>query len=776
MNKSDYISIIKKKIRIKDLYPKDRGELISTSQGWKALSPFSNEKTPSFNISDHPNGDKWYCFSTSQGGDVLSYYELLNKVDFRTAYFDLCRMAGIEVTNPSSLYFAEDGLFSLESQLIHTHSFFDKRAIKPEVLKKYGVGYIKDIRDLKLSTKVIEKWDLFDIRDSIFYCVKDRSGVSVGYYYRPLSNKKIKYMSNSSLHVWGLNMLSNKSRQAIVVEGQNDVLKLSQGGIPNVLCSSGTVFNSDTLQIMNSHGITKVIYIPDNDSAGDNMIKRIIDQYGTFDTHGITVYYAKINSQSVKNPVDHIDIDKDFYINPPISSPLVTYFNQIGGSNWDKLKEIINNKPFLKPSEIQITLKDQIGGIVDLNSFKYNLYDAKSEFVVISNILSDKFIRESLLVELTPEHFDNFENKRVFSFISDKNNKDCTIDTIKNMFNIDYNQPDLEAHEIYKLRLDEYKNKREISNTIYEFLPRISDINTGSNDVASLMITELNQKISNNDNKSKSGTMAVIGALEMINSDDFTGIQYDDSFPKINSITRGLPRGRLIVFGGQSGSGKTTFATQIVDSISVKNKYRTLFFTGEMYPEEMALKQMSCSLRINMNDILNKKVEITKDQIEEMIGNRIHYAPLPLMENYKQTVEKYFYMYDKFDLVIVDYVQLFKTIIGSKLPRHQQLSGFTEVLKNTAMGMDIPILAMVQLNKESINKKMAEITDIAGAYDMVADADIGMTITRNRNPESMNSLSDGNAIILLDKVRYNTDKSRVNVLFDGSTSSIREVG
>lgn len=754
---------IKKKIKLKSIF---EGEIIEVAKGWKALSPFTKETNPSFKVTETEEGDIWYCFSTRQGGDIFDYYEKIYHVDKKIAFYELAKKAGIKVTNIYSEIYSNDELIELESKLIKDHAFFIKKGISKEILDKYGAGYIEDVSKLNIKSDIVLKYNLAGIKDSIIYLVKNALGKNVGYYCRPLSGGQNKYISYSTLQVYGLHQLNNKSDFVIIVEGQNDVLKLRTEGIDNVLAISGTTFNQRIFDEFRKSNIQKVVFIPDSDNGGFNFLNNIINNYGTFDTYGISVTYAIIPEQNY-DPDEYIIKNKDFFINIPEVNPINSYFDLCTGSDIDKLKKILNNKPFLKSYEIQLALKNKFGGLIDINTIHNDLYNKEYEEIFLSNVLTNKIILNKAKIKIPVDTIVIY--KQIYKFILE--NESTSADTIKNHFNLEFNKMDIDGHCIYEEKLLKLKEKRDIYKILNSYSSSILSENISTNNMISSMVHELNISYQNNNHNATSIETAINEMINDINNDKFDGLDIGLKFPQLNCLMRGLLRGKLIEVCGASGHGKTTLACNLVDCVSVKQKYKTLFLSGEMTPKEMALKQLSISSNIPTEDIISRKSNLTPEILKPILDSRLFFDTLPILEETTAFLERQILLHGHLDLLVWDYLQLTLSITNE--PRHIQLAKLTRLLKQFAQKYDIPVVAIAQLNRESSNKDVAEMVDIGGSYGMVADADIGMTIKRKK--DKSNTLSDGNAEINLDKSRYTKDKIIIPVYFKGATSTIYEV-
>ncbi len=88
------VELIKDRLDIVDIIG-EKVQLKKTGRSFKGLCPFHQEKTPSFVV--FPDSQHFHCFGCGKSGDLFTYYELSEKVDFREALTELAQRAGVEV-------------------------------------------------------------------------------------------------------------------------------------------------------------------------------------------------------------------------------------------------------------------------------------------------------------------------------------------------------------------------------------------------------------------------------------------------------------------------------------------------------------------------------------------------------------------------------------------------------------------------------------------------------------------------------------------------------
>jgi len=292
---------------------------------WKACCPFHHEKTPSFMI--HPERQFWHCFGCGKGGDIFSFVQEIEGLDFSEALKLLADRAGVKIDtyrseidksqknrileiNQKAAYFFNHLLTEMP-QAKDARDYLERRALKSETIADWEVGFITEqwdlltqyllkkgvgVDDLVASGLTIKKegagagrgyYDRF--RGRIMFPIKDVHGNIVGFTGRQLvENPEAggKYVNSpqtivfdKSRVLYGLDKakMEIKSKDLVViVEGQMDVIACHQAGMKNVVAASGTALTPEQIRLIERY--TKNIAMAfDADKAGINAAKRGID-------------------------------------------------------------------------------------------------------------------------------------------------------------------------------------------------------------------------------------------------------------------------------------------------------------------------------------------------------------------------------------------------------------------------------------------------------------------------------------------------------------------
>lgn len=340
---SDSIRQIKDKLSIVDVIS-PYVELHKAGKNFKGKSPFTNEKTPSFHVS--PDRGMYYCFSSSQGGDMFTFVEKMEGVDFKGALKILADKAGIELVpeDPEkrdlrdSLYQAlEEATCFFETRLPSAEeatAYLKKRTVSVDTITKWRIGYApNDWRQLReylnkkghsdqvlLQAGLIKQADQgkqpYDVfRDRIMFPIMDPSGRPIGFSGRILSqdSEAPKYVNspetmlfNKSEALFGYDKAKHgihKLDFSLIVEGQFDVILSHQAGYKNTVAVSGTaltVAHASLLQRLSN----KVVLALDADRAGVAAVKRAAE---LMLARGMDLKVARLHGG--KDPADLVSED-----------------------------------------------------------------------------------------------------------------------------------------------------------------------------------------------------------------------------------------------------------------------------------------------------------------------------------------------------------------------------------------------------------------------------------------------------------------------------------
>lgn len=290
-------------------------QLKRAGSNYKGLSPFSNERTPSFMVS--PVKQIWKDFSSGKGGNAIAFLMEHEHFTYPEAIRYLAKKYHIEIEETQqsneekaqadereSLYivseyaqqYFQDTLFNTEAGKAIGMTYFKERGFTEETIQKFRLGFSPDewtaFTDNALAKgyqlEFLEKTGLtivngdrkFDrFKGRVMFPIHSMSGRVLGFGGRILTNdkKQAKYLNSPESEIYHKSKVLYGiffAKQAIakadncyLVEGYTDVIQMHQKGIENVVASSGTALTQDQIRLI--HRLTpNITVLYDGDAAG----------------------------------------------------------------------------------------------------------------------------------------------------------------------------------------------------------------------------------------------------------------------------------------------------------------------------------------------------------------------------------------------------------------------------------------------------------------------------------------------------------------------------
>jgi len=244
---------------------------------------------------------------------------------------------------------------------------------------------------------------------------------------------------------------------------------------------------------------------------------------------------------------------------------------------------------------------------------------------------------------------------------------------------------------------------------------------------------------------------------------------------ELDQLTHGLHGGQLIILAARPGVGKSTFALDIARNAAIKHGKGALFFSLEMGRAEIAMRLLSAESDIFLQSM--RKGTVSRDDWKKIANVRgtISDAPLYIDDSPNLTLveirAKARRLTQSLDLklIVIDYLQLLSS--GKKVEnRQQEVSEFSRSLKLLAKELDIPVIAIAQLNRGSEQKtdKKPELYHLRESGSLEQDADVVMLLHREDMGQKEHQRA-GEADIILAKQR-NGPTGTVACLFHGQFS------
>lgn len=330
--KTDIVSIISEHVELK-----------KSGRNYKGLCPFHSEKTPSFMVS--PELQIFKCFGCGESGDVISFLQKSEGMDFPEALKYLADRAGVKLIqrqfkgkgdreklieiNALAAKFYNYILLNHKVGKPALNYLTKERGLKLETIKTFNIGFSPNvplalkkflIDKKKYSYRDLEKAGIVYRRGSgaidrfkgrVIFPLLDHRGNNIGLAGRILPSTKTeagKYINSPETEVYhkskvlyGLNTTRKyikKENSAVVVEGELDMVSSWQSGIKNVVAIKGTALTEDQVRLLSRFSGEFVIAL-DSDAAGDMATRRSIS---LAQDQGVEVKIARLGKY--KDPDD----------------------------------------------------------------------------------------------------------------------------------------------------------------------------------------------------------------------------------------------------------------------------------------------------------------------------------------------------------------------------------------------------------------------------------------------------------------------------------------
>lgn len=278
-------------------------------------------------------------------------------------------------------------------------------------------------------------------------------------------------------------------------------------------------------------------------------------------------------------------------------------------------------------------------------------------------------------------------------------------------------------------------------------------------------------------------TVAVTTAIDEIEAargrdGSMTGVP--TGFAELDELTNGLHGGQLIIVAARPALGKSTLALDFARAASIKHDMPSIFFSLEMGRSEIAMRLLSAEATVPLQSM--RKGTLHTEDWTKIASTRgqINDAPLYIDDSPNMTLveirAKCRRLKQKVGLkmVIIDYLQLMTS--GKKVEsRQQEVSEFSRALKLLAKELQVPVIALSQLNRgpEQRQDKMPALSDLRESGSLEQDADMVILLHRDTAYEK-ESARPGEADLIVAKHRNGPTKT-ITVAFQGHFSRFQDM-
>ena len=315
----EFIAEIKSRLRVSDVV----GKYVKLSQRgneFVGLSPFKNEKTPSFTVNDEKGF--YHCFSTGEHGNIFDFLMKTKSVRFGEAVKSLAAEAGMPIFKFTKFDKEKEERFNKYKLILKDYceyfqnelfaqknnfalNYLKERKLSEEIIKKFQLGYVPQNNNFfqQLSNKysleeikqtglyfLVEKNQKFIDRfnNRVIFPICNLSGEVIAFGGRIINNQKLaKYINSPETEffkkgnqLFNLNLAKDErssTKEVIIVEGYMDVISLYSRGIKNVISNSGTALTENQINLIWKFFSEPTICL-DGDKSGQQAATRIAER------------------------------------------------------------------------------------------------------------------------------------------------------------------------------------------------------------------------------------------------------------------------------------------------------------------------------------------------------------------------------------------------------------------------------------------------------------------------------------------------------------------
>ncbi len=251
-------------------------------------------------------------------------------------------------------------------------------------------------------------------------------------------------------------------------------------------------------------------------------------------------------------------------------------------------------------------------------------------------------------------------------------------------------------------------------------------------------------------------------------------------FRELDELTHGFNGGQMIIVAARPAMGKSTLALDFARAAAVQNGMTAAFFSLEMGRNEIAMRLLSAEARIQFQDL--RKGDIRDEDWDKMslAVDRLNEVPLFIDDSPNMSLMEIrakcrrLKQRNNLKLIVLDYLQLLSS--GKRVEsRQQEVSEFSRTLKLLAKELDVPIIALSQLNRGSEQRtdKRPQVSDLRESGSIEQDADMVLLLHRDEVYDK-ESPRAGEADIIVAKNRNGPTRDIV-VAFQGHYARFQDM-
>ena len=419
----EYLDEIKLRLKVSQVVGKSV-QLKKRGKEFVGLSPFKNEKTPSFTVND----DKgfYHCFSSSEHGNIFDFLMKTKSIGFGEAVKILAAEAGMQPYRFSNFDKKKDLRFQVYKKIFQNYSSFfheqlfhednkpaldylTNRGFKKDTIKNFQIGYVPWKNNFynqllkSFSEEEISLTGLYYKNDNtgkfvdrfnsrILFPVNNISGDTIAFGGRIIKEGKLaKYINSPETEfykkghmIFNLDKAKNcrsETNEVIIVEGYMDVVSVYSSGIKNVISNSGTAITDKQINLIWKFFSSPIICL-DGDESGQNATYRISEKLFPYIDEKNKIFFSIMPEG--KDPDDLVKKEgKNVFIDVLKQKQIIQDFI------WNyQIKKVDQHNPF-EVSKFEKEIKRLCFSIKDETIKKYVLEDFLEKFKTLTP-LQDK--------------------------------------------------------------------------------------------------------------------------------------------------------------------------------------------------------------------------------------------------------------------------------------------------------------------------------------------------------------------------------------------------
>jgi replicative DNA helicase len=225
-------------------------------------------------------------------------------------------------------------------------------------------------------------------------------------------------------------------------------------------------------------------------------------------------------------------------------------------------------------------------------------------------------------------------------------------------------------------------------------------------------------------------------------------------FKDLDALTNGFHAGNMVVLAARPGVGKSTLGLDIARHASIKNGDTSVIFSLEMSRSEITMRMLSAEARVGLNNIRSGSLSDEEwGRLAKRMGE-ISEAPLFIDDSANLSLmeirakARRLKQRHNLKLIVIDYLQLMTS--GKKVEnRQQEVSEFSRNLKLLAKELNVPIIAISQLNRspEQRSDKKPMLSDLRESGSIEQDADVVILLHRDEMYDSQSRSGEADLIV-----------------------------